>query len=101
RHVASDHLSVDMLDANARATPLEPAPPAIQPCLCVCHRLRTETSGPVLFDICIQQPIPSPHRRPPKRHRGRTHVRPPNVPEINNMTSNMTSLEAAMSPELN
>lgn len=41
------------------------------------------------------------HRRPPKRQRQRTHDRSPNVTEINNMTSNMTSLEVAMSPELN
>jgi hypothetical protein len=44
---------------------------------------------------------PSPHRRPPKRWRYRLPDRSPKRYRINNMASNMTSLEVAMSLELN
>src|ERR1700722_19109138 len=54
RNVVGDHLSIDALDPNAWATPLEPPSPSIQSCLCVRHRLRTDPPRAILFDVRVQ-----------------------------------------------
>jgi len=66
-HVAGDQLRIDVLDPNPRTPSFQPAPPTLQPALRKRHRLRTDASCSILFDIRVDQPIPSPHRRPPTR----------------------------------
>ena len=86
---------------RSSTTALEPASPAIEPRLRVLHRLRPHSSGSVLLQI------PSTSRSHlliavlPNVNAGEFTIARPIVLEINNMTSNLTALEAAMSPELN
>ena len=85
---------------RSSTTALGPASPAIQPCLRVLHRLRAHSSGSVLLQI------PSTSRSHlliavlPNVNAGEFTIARLNVLEINNMTSNLTALEAPMSPEL-
>jgi hypothetical protein len=91
----------DDLSFGSSTTALGPVSPAIQPCLRVLHRRRAHSSGSVLLQI------PSTSRSHlliavlPNVNAGEFTIARLNVLEINNMTSNLTALEAVMSPELN
>src|SRR5215472_4881641 len=99
--VMRDHPGVDALNRDSGTALPEPSSPTIQPRFRVRHRPITQSSGPVLLHVCLLQPIPSPHRRSPYVPAGELSLAGLNVTKTNNTTSNMTSLEVAMSPELN
>ena len=67
--VLSEYPRINLFDPDPGALALKPPPPLVQSCFRVRYRLRANSPRPILLHVGIHQPVPSPHRCPPKHHK--------------------------------